>query len=237
MPSANEVPSDSPRTPAAVVRHALTEQDAVWADLLSLAEAVEEMLTASVSALVEGRTDLVPRVRAQEKAIDGWEVRVERACLRVLTLYEPVASDLRRVTVALKVNGNLERVGDLATHIAKRAARLAREPGAPAAPESLGRLARQALEAFRHGVRALETVDAELARSVNAADEAIDRLYREVVDKLKQAIRRDPEQLDNWLRLINSARNLERVADHATNIAEAVIYLKEGNLVRHRGEA
>ncbi|MDR3632849.1 MAG: phosphate signaling complex protein PhoU [Isosphaeraceae bacterium] len=237
MPSSNQDPQGSPTTPTAVVRHALTEQDAVWRELLRLAQAVEVMLAASVSALCDGRIELVPDVRAQERAIDGWEVRVERECLRVLTLYEPVASDLRRVAVALKVNGNLERVGDLATHIAKRAGRLAREPGAPPVSESLAHLARQALQAFRDSIRALESVDSDLARSVNAADDAIDGLYRGVVDEYKQAIRRDPEQLDNWLRLINSARNLERVADHATNIAEAVIYLKEGQLVRHRGEA
>jgi phosphate transport system protein len=218
------------------VRHALQEQDAVWAELLHLAKAVEAMLSASVSALCDGRTDLVPEVRAQERAIDGWEVRVERECLRVLTLYEPVASDLRRVAVALKVNSNLERVGDLATHIAKRAGRLARTADGPPVSDLLSKLARQALGLFRDCVRALETADTELARAVNAADDAVDRLYREVVDEQKDAIRRDPEQLDDRLRLINSARNFERVADHATNIAEAVIFLKEGKLVRHRGE-
>ena len=109
--------------------HALRDQEALWVDLLKLAGTVEEMLTLAVQGLTEGRGDLTAEVKAREQAINGWEVQIERECLRILALYEPVASDLRRLSTVLRVNGDLERISNLAHNVAKRVTKRRATPG------------------------------------------------------------------------------------------------------------
>jgi len=208
--------------------------EGLWGGILKLAAVVEDSLNRCVRALCDGTSELVDEVRREERAIDRWEVQIERDCLKVLALHQPVASDLRRVAVVLKINGDLERIGDLSEHIAKRLQKLAADdPRAFPIPPQLELMATEALGQVHQSLDALTKNDGELARSVIVGDRRIDRLYRSVLKDLKQEIRRDPERLNTWLRLINTARNLERVADHATNIAESVVYLKEGEIVRH----
>jgi phosphate transport system protein len=201
--------------------------------VLKLAAVVEDALNRSVRALCDGRTDIAEEIRCEERVVDRWEVQIERECLKVLALHQPVASDLRRVAVVLKISGDLERMGELAQHIAKRVRKLADDALAFPVPQRLETLATEALAQVRDCLDSLTQCDSELARAVIAADGKADRLYRAVLSEIKQSIRQHPDRIDNWLRLINTARNLERVADHATNIAEAVIYLKEGDIVRH----
>jgi len=217
-------------------RHFLRDMEGLWGGVLKLAAVVEETLNRSVRALCDGRADLADEVRDEELKVDRWEVQIERECLKVLALHQPVASDLRRVAVVLRINGDLERMGDLARHIAKRVRKLAADPHAFPVPEQLEAMAMESLAQVRDSLDALTKSDAELARAVIAGDTRIDRHYRAVLKELKQQIRRDPDRIDNWLRLINTARNLERIADHATNIAEAVVYLKEGDIIRHVGQ-
>lgn len=214
-------------------RHFLRDLEGLWGGVLMLAAVVEDALNRSVRALCDGRPDLADEVRGEERAVDRWEVRIERECLKVLALHQPVASDLRRVAAVLKISGDLERMGDLARHIAKRVRKLADDPLAFPVPEPLEALAIRALEQVREGLDALTDCDAQHARAVIAADCEVDRLYRLVLKGLKRSIRARPDRVDSWLRLINTARNLERIADHASNIAGAVIYLKEGDIVRH----
>jgi phosphate transport system protein len=198
-----------------------------------MAGVVETALSTSVRALNEGRTDLATEVRTGETVINSWEVQIEQLCLRILALHQPVASDLRRVAVALKINSDLERMGDLANHIANRARKLIKREESNLVTPELEGLSLEVLAQVRDTLDALAKSDADLARAVIAGDRGIDRRRVVVVRELKDSIRRDPERVDTWLRLINIARNLERVADHATNIAEAVIYLKEGSIIRH----
>jgi phosphate transport system protein len=214
-------------------RHFLRDLEGLWGGVLMLAAVVEDALNRSVRALCDGRADLAEEVRGDERAVDRWEVRIERDCLKVLALHQPVASDLRRVAAVLKISGDLERMGDLARHIAKRVKKLSADPLAFPISEPLETLAIGALEQVRDGLDALTQCDTELARSVINADRQVDHLYRIVLKGLKQSVRTHPDRVDNWLRLINTARNLERIADHASNIAAAVIYLKEGDIVRH----
>jgi phosphate transport system protein len=216
-----------------VGRHFLRDLEGLWGGVLTLAAVVEDALNRSVRALCDGRADLADEVRGDERAVDRWEVRIERDCLKVLALHQPVASDLRRVAAVLKISGDLERMGDLARHIAKRVKKLADDPLAFPVPEPLEALAVRALGQVRDGLDALANCDADHARAVIAADAAVDRLYRAVLKGLKQSIRAHPDRVDNWLRLVNTARNLERIADHAANIAASVIYLKDGDIVRH----
>ena len=198
-----------------------------------MAGVVEATLSMSVTALCHGRPDLAAEVKVREREVDRQEVKVERECLRVLALYEPVASDFRRVLTVLRVNRDLERISDLAARIAKRASKLSVIPNPLAIPEPLESLASEALEAVRTALDALAKSDATAARAVIAGDRQIDRLRRIARDGLTASIRTDPDRLDDWLRLLDVARHLERVGDHAAGIAEAVVYLNEGQIIRH----
>jgi phosphate transport system protein len=218
---------------ASVGRHFARDMERLWDEILKLAAVVETALTTSVRALCDGRADLAAEVKGGEKAIDRWEVQIEQECLKMLALHQPVASDLRRVTAVLKINNDLERMADLAEHIAKRAKKLATALVPVLISPEIEAMAREALHAVHESLNALAKGDAELARKVIAADRRIDRHRRAVLKELKQSIRQNPDRVSTWLRLINTARNLERVADHATNIAEAVVYLKEGDIIRH----
>jgi phosphate transport system protein len=218
---------------ASLGRHFLRDMEGLWHQVLKLAAVVETTLSTSVRALCDGRADLAAGVKSEEQSINRWEVQIERDCLKVLALHQPVASDLRRVAAILRINSDLERMADLARHIAKRARKLAQEPIGRALPRGLEILAAEAMDLVRESLDALTQGDVALARAVIAGDRKVDRHRRAVVEELKQAIRNDPDHLDAWLHLINATRNIERVADHATNIAEAVVYLKEGDIIRH----
>ncbi len=214
-------------------RHFLRDMEGLWTDVLQMAGVVESALNTSLRALREGRPELAAEVKGEEKAIDAWEVRIERQCVKVLALHQPVASDLRRVAAMLRINGDLERIADLASHIAGRARKLARSGESNILPPELDDLAALVQERVRDGLDALTKSDVHLARTLIASDKEVDHARRAVLRQLKHAIRRDPERVNTWLRLINTARNLERIADHAASIAEAVIYMREGDIVRH----
>lgn len=214
-------------------RHFLRDLEGLWGGVLKLAAVVEDTLNRSVRALCDGRADLAETVRGAERAVDRWEIQIEHECLKVLALHQPVASDLRRVAAVLKISGDLERMGDLARHIAKRVKKLSDDPLAFPIPQPIEGLATEALSQVRRSLDALTQGDTQLARDVIAADRQVDRRYRAALKNLKQSIREHPDRVDNWLRLINTARNLERIADHASNIAESVIYLKDGDIIRH----
>jgi phosphate transport system protein len=209
--------------------------DHLWAQALKLATVVETALTKSVTALCEHRPELAAGVKATEREIDRSEVEIEQECLRILALYEPVASDLRRVLAILRINSDLERIGDLAARIAKRVKKLAGYPDPPSLPETSQLLAQGALVAVRASLAALVKGDAKQARKVIAGDRVLNRYRREVNEGLKESIRRDPGRIEIWLRLNDIARDLERIGDRAAGIAESVIYLQEGHIVRHIG--
>jgi phosphate transport system protein len=218
---------------ATLGRHFVRDMEHLWEQILKLSAVVEATLSHAIRALCDGRSDLVPEVIGDEQAINDWEVQIELDCLKVLALHNPVASDLRRVAAVLKINSDLERLGDLADHIAKRARKMALDPNPMPIPPRLEALAHEALVQVDDSLGALAKNDVEMARSVILADRGIDRHRRLMQKELKDAIRREPERINTWLRLINTGRNLERIADHATNIAETVIYLKEGRIIRH----
>ncbi|MDG3007817.1 phosphate signaling complex protein PhoU [Paludisphaera mucosa] len=217
---------DEPRT--SVGRHFLRDLEGLWADVLRLAAVVEEDLERSIRALCDGSVGLAAEIRSHKPDVDLWEVTLERECVRVLALHQPVASDLRRVAAVLKINGDLERLADLARHIAKRVGKLAADPRAFPVPQPLENLATAALGQVRRGLDALTRADVVLAQQVIAADRGVDHAYRSVVASLKRDIVADPARADAWLRFVSTARNLERIADHAARIAEVVLYLKEG---------
>lgn len=219
-----------------VNRQLVREMETLWAELMKLAAVVEGSLRSSVQALCMGRESLIDEVSRDELMIDRWQVRIERDCLRILALHQPVASDLRRVTVAMKISSDLERMGDLADHIARRARKLMRRAATVPISPQMEFLAMESLAQVRDSLDALGRGDTELARSVIRSDRQVDLRRRLILKDLKRSIRNDPAQLTLWLHLINTAKNFERVADHATNVAESVIYLEEGEIVRRPGE-
>ena len=170
----------------------------------------------------------------EEEDSDRREVLIEQECLRILALYEPVASDLRRMATVLKVNRDWERIADLALRVARRARKLSRNPGGMAMPEALKQLARDVLSQVRASVPG----PGQPRRSPRhgPSSPATPPSMRSTVRLRKQfkaGLSRYPEQLDAWLELMNTARNLERIADHAIGIAQTVVYLEEGVIIRH----
>ncbi len=229
-----ESPASKPGPgPATSGRHALREQDVLWADFLALAASVVNSLEKSVQAVCDGRFELIGEVENEEEDSDRREVLIEQECLRILALYEPVASDLRRMATVLKVNRDWERIADLALRVARRARKLARKPGGMAMPEALKELARDVLLQVRATYQALASRNVAAARAVIVGDAAIDAQYRVLRKQFKTGLGQQPGQLDAWLELMNTARNLERIADHAVGIAQTVVYLEEGVIIRH----
>jgi phosphate transport system protein len=225
------------RSPAgAHVSHSRRDQDALWAEFLAMAQAVVDSLAKSVDVLCENRLEAVAEVKKLEKASDWAELRIEQACLRVLALFEPVASDLRRMATIFRVTRDWERIADLATRIARRARKLSRSPDGVRVPELLKTLARDVLAQVRAVHDVQTTRDADRARDTVEGDRHIDRQYRQVQRELKESLRQQPVRLEAWLQLMSTARNLERIADHATGIAQAIVYLQEGTIIRHKSD-
>jgi len=163
------------------------------------------------------------------------EVDVEEECLKILALYQPVAIDLRFIITALKINNDLERIGDLAVNIAERSEFLARQPEVHV-PLDLEKMTEKTQSMLTKSLDALVNMDCDLAHQVCAADDEVDAMNRQMYLTVQDGIRQHPEQLESLIHLLSASRHLERIADHATNIAEDVIYMAEGQIVRHRAE-
>jgi phosphate transport system protein len=218
------------------IRHAIQDQEDLWVEFLAMSRAVVASLEKGVEAICEGRLEVVSEVKDAEKQSDREEVRIEQECMRILALYEPVASDLRRLATIMKVSRDWERIADLAVRIARRARKLVRKSQGLAVPEELKSLARNVLALVRETCDALAARDARRARTLAEGDRSIDRQYRELRKSLKERIRLDTSRLNAWLQLLGTARNLERIADHATDIAQMIVFLEEGVFIRHKLE-
>jgi phosphate transport system protein len=193
---------------------------------------VEEALDRSLTALLDRGAELARTVIDGDAVVDELENEVEERCLDVLALRQPVARDLRYVAGILKINSDLERMADLAVNIAERAEILADVPPLPFRPD-VSRLAALVKRMVRDGLDALQRLDASLAWDTWRADDEADRLYRELVGEAIQFMREHPDRIGDVMHLVGALRNLERLADHATNIAEDVIFVVNGRIVRH----
>lgn len=210
------------------------ELEQLTADILELARVVEVSVRGALRALDERRPDLADRVIDGDVAIDREEVRIEEECIRILVLRSPVAGELRRVIAVLKINNDLERIGDLAVNIAEEALAFAGASGAAPIPPPVRTMADRAMQMLGDSLNAFVGSDVMLARAVLAMDDEVDRVKTAILEALESMIRAESGRIDAAFRLISVARQLERIADHATNIAEDVIYLKEGAIIRHR---
>jgi phosphate transport system protein len=193
---------------------------------------VEESITRAIHSLDTRRLDLAEEVIAGDREIDEREVKVEDDCLKILALHQPVAADLRFVVAVLKVNNDLERMGDLAVNIAKRSKFLAKHESLESEID-LEHMGRQVNRMVRQSLDALVKTDVELAKRIMEEDEEIDELHRKTYKTVRKLLKADSESSDIAIQWLSVSRHLERISDLATNIAEDVIFLVEGEIVRH----
>ncbi len=214
-------------------KHLQRDLDSLRHDLISLATSAEEAIHKAIRSLRERRTDLAEEVIAGDSQIDEEENHVEEECLKILALHQPVAVDLRLIAAAMKINTDLERMADLAEDIAERSLQLAQPPYVPI-PEKLQRMTDLTATMVRDSINAFTNLDTRQARAVCRLDDEVHGLNRDIIEEIMQAMQGDPALVAPGLSLFSATRHLERIADHATNIAEDVVYLVEGDIIRHR---
>jgi phosphate transport system protein len=213
--------------------HLQREMEVVKRQLMSLYRLVDEQVGLAVRALVQRDADLAREVTERDEEVDRHEIEVEEECLKTLALHQPVAVDLRFIVAALKINNDLERIGDLAVNIARKASAFARLTTV-AVPFDLSGMAEKTQAMLRDSLEALISLDVKLAQDVCGRDDEVDQMKRDFRRQAERLIAAEPEQTKVYLRLLAVTRNLERIADLATNIAEDVIYMVEGEIFRHR---
>ncbi len=213
--------------------HFQREMGKLKSRLVELCNRVLHQVDRAVQSLMERHRETAQQVLEDDRRIDIEEVEVEEECLKILALYQPVARDLRFIVCALKMNNDLERIGDLAVNIARKTLSLCKQDGVQL-PNILPEMCMSVQQMLRDSAEALVKGDSELARSVLRRDAEVDKRKREVRQWAEELIRQDVGLLRSALAIMAAARNLERMADHATNICEDVIYLVEGAIVRHQ---
>lgn len=206
--------------------------DQLHANLLAMSALVERNIGRSVASLEGREEDLARQVLADEALVNAMEMEVDELATRLLALHQPVACDLRYLTAALKINTDLERIGDLATTIARRSISLMQAP--PVKPlVDIPLMAALVQSMLARSLRAFVDRDEAVAREVLASDDAVDALRDSVTKDLLELMQYDPSTIERGVDLIFITRSLERIADHATNIAEDVLFLVRGVDVRH----
>jgi len=218
-----------------MAQHLQREIEQLKKKILTLGATVEGSVRKAVNSIEHRDTSLAQAVIDGDSAIDQLEVDLEEDCLKILALHQPVAIDLRFIVAVLKINSDLERIGDLATNMAERTIFLAAQPDT-AAPFNLHMIAEKAQAMVKRSLDSLVNLDAAMARQVCRMDDEVDKLNREAFELVKEAIRRSPEQVETLIAYLSVSRYCERIADHATNVAEDVIYMTDGLIARHRAE-
>ncbi|HEX6813885.1 MAG TPA: phosphate signaling complex protein PhoU [Planctomycetota bacterium] len=216
-----------------MTKHLLRDMENLKKQLLQVGSMVQGAILKATRALLERLPGLAAEVLHSDDDIDRREVMVEEECLKILALHQPVAVDLRYIITVLKVNNDLERMGDLAGNIAARAEELIKcapvrlPPEFTTMIETVKRMVADSLEAL------IES-DVAIARKILAADEIVDRIHRHMFQEMQALAHRDPDNMEGPISVLSVSRYLERIADQCTNIAEDVIFLVEGEIVRHR---
>ena len=212
--------------------HFQREIDKLKLQILEMSADVEEAVREAVRSIEERDPEKARAVLEHERTTNARDVNVEEECLKILALHQPVATDLRYLIAVLKINHDLERIGDLAVHIAEGSLILCGLPPVEI-PDQLGEMAAKSQSMLKKVLDAFVNVDVTAAREIRVADAEVDALNRVLVTQLKAGITPNPSLLEPLLKLMHISRHLERIADHATNIAEDLIYLIEGRIVRH----
>ena len=204
-------------------------------ELLAMCARVEDMIHRAVDQLSEPDLAVTRELIQEDNVIDRWDVKIEDHCLKVLALYQPVAIDLRRITTVMKVAGELERVADLAISISERACGLLDSPPI-AVPDKMKTMAQMAIDMLHRSIDSYVDLNSDLARKVCEDDDEVDELNSALIAQLIEQMHKSPDHIDGLLHMFSAVRTVERVADHATNIAEDNVYLVEGKIIRHAGK-
>jgi len=216
-------------------KHLVHDLDRLKKEILAMGAMVEESINRAISALVNRDVALARQVLEGDDAIDRKEVEVEDMCLKMLALHQPVAVDLRYIIAVLKVNNDLERMGDLAQNIAERALFLAtHEP--IEVDLDFSRMVELVRRMVGQSLDALVNQDPVLARRVCVQDDEVDRLQKHMFEMLQSVMIKDPRTIERAIHVISVSRHLERIADSATNVAEDIVFMVEGDIIRHRGD-
>ncbi|MFW6152086.1 MAG: phosphate signaling complex protein PhoU [Verrucomicrobiota bacterium] len=217
--------------------HFFKEVDGLKKQVLSLCAMVEENLNKAVRSIEEQDADLAMQVIEADSRIDEREVEVEEESLKILALHQPVAIDLRFIIAVLKINNDLERIGDLAVNIAERSVHLCNRSRL-SIPVDFEGMTEKVRNMLKKSIDALVNMDADLAREVCKADDEVDEINRQIHDMVIKHMEQSDsaEEIDSLMQLLSVARQLERIADHATNIGEDLIYTIEARIIRHHAD-
>ena len=213
--------------------HLQRELDSLRKRVFHLCSLVEDNLTLAIQSVQRPDGAMADTIRQRDREIDELEVQVEEECLKILALYHPVAADLRYLVSVLKLNADIERIGDLAVNIAGATKRLGDADIPVIVGDKLNTLAGKSRAMLRLSLEALMDLDVARARQVLAADDEVDRLYHELAAHLQEHLVASPREANAVFCWLLAAKSMERVGDHATNIAEDTIYTVEGEIVRH----
>ncbi|OGL43607.1 MAG: phosphate transport system regulatory protein PhoU [Candidatus Schekmanbacteria bacterium RBG_13_48_7] len=203
-------------------------------NILGLSALVEDRLREAVKSIVERDPDRAQQVIDGDAEIDQMEVDLEEECLKTLALHQPVAIDLRQVIAILKLNNDLERIGDLSVNIAESAISLSRRRVIPI-PIDVTTMCIKVQSMLRKVLDALVNLDGDLALEICKADDEVDAYHRQIYEIVRDGIMQYPDRVDCMLEALDVTGCLERIADHCTNIAEDIIYLIDGEIIRHKG--
>jgi len=217
-----------------VTKHLLRDLEHLKKMILGVGAKVEDSIHIATTALLDRRPELARQVIAGDRDIDSTEVEIEEECLKILALHQPVAFDLRYIVAVLKLNNDLERMGDLAVNIAQRAICLSEHPALPT-PAGFDLMVTKVRSMVGDSLNALVEHDTDLALAVLRADDDVDTIHRTMFTHLQDLMRQSPDNIERATHMLSVSRNLERIADQATNIAEDVLFMVTGEIVRHQG--
>jgi phosphate transport system protein len=215
-------------------RHLERDLESLQKRIVGFAGLVETAIFKSVQAIHDHNRDLAEEIIDGDEAIDLKENEIAEECLKLLALHQPVATDLRRIATTFMITTDLERMGDLARHIAEAAVTLS--PTQVPIPPKFGKMAEVTTQLVRQSLDSFVNLDSQLARRVVRMDDEVDRYNDEIIEDLVAYMKKSPANIESGVTLFAATRHLERIADHATNIAEDVIYMVEGDIVKHRPE-
>ena len=213
-------------------RHFDDELQSLKEQILRMGGLAEEQVQGALRALVERDSDLARKIIENDRQVNTMDVAIDEDCLRLLALQQPTARDLRFITTAMKISTELERISDLAENICERAIELNEEPQLKPYID-IPRMANWALKMVKDALDAFVNHDAELARKVCRDDDFVDDLTHQLFRELLSFMLENPQTITRAIRITFIAKYLERIADHATNVAELVVYLVEGKIIRH----
>lgn len=214
-------------------KHLQNDLEKLKRHILAIGALVEESVENATQAFCARDVELANKVIDDDEVVDEWEVNVEEECLKLLALYQPVAQDLRFIASTIKVNSDLERMGDYCVKISKRTLSMSKE--APIEiPDQIQKMIQLTKKMVRDSLDAFSRKDATHSRQICADDDKVDALRKEVMKSLRTSIQKEPKFVDQFLDLLTVTQGIERIADLATNIAQDVVYMVEGEIIRHK---